>query len=159
MLRKRGFFGRKAESRTEAHPTVAEPSPQTADAVEFESQDPEGIREEAAEFLASYLPEEVQGLIREAQQGQGVALWKMLLGYVMRAADNAELFVPYQLGVWESGRRPNEPRPCGTCGQLFSHRLPDARYCCARCYFGKLAEQGHDPACPIRQLLSVGPNR
>lgn len=104
--------------------------------------------EVAAEILMEYLPEDTQMLIREAQQGQQVPLWQMLLGYVMIVSDRAELFAPYILASWEAGKKPNEPRPCETCHVEFRSRFAQAKYCCATCHFGKLAEFGHTADCP-----------
>ena len=104
--------------------------------------------EQAAEVLLPYLPEDTQLLIKEAQVAAGVPLWQMFLGYVMIVSDRAELFAPYLLAAWEAGKKPNEARPCGTCGGLFKSRFAQAKYCCAPCHFNKLVEFGHTSDCP-----------
>lgn len=106
--------------------------------------------DEAAEVLLTYLPEETQMLIREAQHGMAKPLWQMLLGYVMRCRDNQHVWFPFFLSMWDSGLPATEPRPCGTCGQPFKGPVAEARYCCAPCFFGKLAEFGHSDACFIK---------
>jgi hypothetical protein len=103
----------------------------------------------AAEFLLTYLPEGTQLLIREATTTMGNPLWQTLLGYVMRCADRQELFSPVILSMWESGLRPNGPRPCLTCGQDFRSEFPEARYCCTPCHFQKLEQFGHAADCAI----------
>ena len=104
--------------------------------------------EAAAECLLPYLPEDTQLMIREAQEAAQVPLWQMILGYVMIVSDRSELFAPYLLAVWEAGKKPNEARPCGTCGGLFKSRFAQAKYCCAPCHFNKLVEFGHTSDCP-----------
>jgi|SRR3990167_49727 len=110
--------------------------------------------ERAAMVLLPYLPEDTQMLIREAQVASQVPLWQMLLGYVMIVSDRAELFAPYLLAAWEAGKKPNEERPCATCGGMFRSRFAQAKYCCAPCHFGKLVTFGHVADCPTG--LGVG---
>ena len=104
--------------------------------------------EDAAELLIQFLPKEAQSLIQEARQSRGVPLWHMLLGYVMRSADRAELFSPTILPVWESGGRADTPRPCRSCGELFQSRFPEAAFCCNACACEKLSVRGHSDGCP-----------
>jgi len=104
--------------------------------------------EKAAEILIPYLPEDTQMLIREAKEAMQVPLWQMFLGYVMIVSDRSELFSPFLLAAWEAGKKPNEERPCGTCGGMFRSRFAQAKYCCAPCHFNKLAAFGHTSDCP-----------
>lgn len=108
--------------------------------------------EEAAERLLKFLPEETQSLIREAQGSRGVPLWQMLLGYVMNAAEQSELFNPYVLASWDVGVGPNEARPCKGCGKMFKSRFPGAINCCNPCAFG---QDKHTDECPTRALVSA----
>lgn len=102
----------------------------------------------SAEVLMDYLPDDAQLLIREAAQHMNVPVWQMLLGYVMRCHDGALMYSPYLLSSWETGGKPNKPRPCKGCGLSFSSRFPDAAYCCNACAFGKLDIFGHVEECP-----------
>ena len=112
--------------------------------------------EKAAEVLLPYLPEDTQMLIREAREAMQVPLWQMFLGYVMIVSDRSELFSPFLLAAWEAGKKPNEERPCGTCGGMFRSRFAQAKYCCAPCHFNKLTAFGHTSDCPTGLGVAKG---
>ena len=105
----------------------------------------------AAEVLMEFLPMDTQTLLREASEHMVVPMWQMLLGYVMRCHDGALMYSPFLLSSWETGGKPNKPRPCKGCGELFSSRFPDAAYCCNACAFEKLEVFGHHEDCPVRR--------
>lgn len=117
------------------------------------SADPTTELNTAARLLLTYLPEDTQRLITEAIDTMAMDAWKVVLGYVMRVAEQQGLFSPYIMSQWEAGLRPNAPRPCGTCSQPFASKFPQARYCCNPCACGKLAEFGHAEDCPTRAVV------
>ena len=105
--------------------------------------------EDAAEVLLEYLPTDVQMAVREASDNMKLPLWQVILGYTIKVAERFELFSPIILSSWETGSRPNLPRPCGTCGVEFTSRYPDAKFCCSHCFFGHLDKSGHTKDCYI----------
>ena len=112
---------------------------------------PRMLVEDAAYAMLEYLPEDVQELIREAHGACQLPMWQMLLGYVMKAADRSELFVPYRIAMWDGGRKANEARPCKTCGKVFTPaRFPNQEMCCNSCAFSRLEDLGHNDWCPTR---------
>lgn len=111
--------------------------------------------DEASAALMEYLPDDTQRLAKEAAKYLNVSVWQLLLGYVMRCWDGALMYSPYLLSGWETGGKPNKPRPCATCGSLFESRFPDAQYCCNPCAFGKLGQFGHAHDCPALMAGTV----
>ena len=107
--------------------------------------------EAAAEELMSYLPEDHQMFIREAAAKMALPVWQVLLGYAVKAAERFELFSPIILSSWESRGKPNTTRPCENCKIEFFSRYPDAKFCCDKCFFNKLDEQGHSDTCPTKK--------
>lgn len=145
------MIGRKFIKPAEVTPppvVESEPEAVAANPIWFSPRGPE----DAAEVLMKYLPEETQGLIREAQGNRQVPLWHMLLGYVMNASEQSELFNPYVLAAWDAGVGPNESRPCKTCGLPFRSRFPGAQYCCNPCACGK---DKHLEDCPTRVMVTA----
>ena len=111
--------------------------------------------QQAVDVLLPFLPEYVQGRIREAAVQLQLPVWQMVLGYVMRIADFNELFTPYVLmASWDRNQKADEPRPCRSCGVLFSSVWPNAAYCCDRCACGKLEEFGHREECTTREFTN-----
>lgn len=110
--------------------------------------------EEAMRQGIRYLPGEVRNLVLEASATLGTPVWQLLLGYTMRCSEWGELFAPYRLPAWEQGGIPDAPRPCQTCGRTFVSRFANATYCCPKCFFGKVTEQGHAEDCPTRTALA-----
>lgn len=96
--------------------------------------------------LLEYIPIDASELIREFQAGNGVPMWQVIGGYVMRAREQAELFSPIILPDWADSIAPNAARPCGTCGDAMKTSVPGQQFCCNRCYHGK---DDHNEDCAV----------
>lgn len=116
---------------------------------------PQAKAEEAALYLLSFLPKDAMAVIEDAAHGLNIPVWQAMMGFLMRCYDQmllqASVYSPYILGNWDQAVAAGSPRECEACHQMFEAGQHDARFCCSRCYFGKVAAQGHDPACPTRK--------
>lgn len=108
--------------------------------------------DEATRFLLEFLPKHVTEIFQDACVALGIPLWQSMLGFLMRTYDQmilpAQVYSPYLMSNWASGIKADAARPCTNCQKLFKSQHHDARYCCSLCFFGKVAERGHDKDCP-----------
>lgn len=112
--------------------------------------------EEAADLLLQYLPADVRGPLLSVAESIPLKPWKLMLGYLIRYVSmGRHLYNPAVLDAWEEGRRPDDPHPCRSCGEMFKSRFPDAAHCCNPCVAGKLTTLGHADTCPTRSLAGV----